>query len=152
MKQLQVSQVVAAPPEAVFRAATDFAGAPGRISAIKRVTMLTDGPARVGTRFEETREMFGREATETMEVTSLEAPRSVVLAALSHGCRYRSQFRFEPEGDGTRVTMTFAAEPRTLFAKVMSVLMAAMARRLVEACSRDLRDLAAHCEGASPGS
>lgn len=152
MKTLNVSQVVAAPPDVVFRAATDFAGAPGRIRAIKRVKVLTEGPVRVGTRFEETREMFGREATETMEVTSLDPPRSYVLGAESHGCRYRSELRFEPEGSGTRVTMSFAAEPLTFFSKVMGVLMAPMAKKIAQECGRDLDDLAAHCEGRGSAS
>lgn len=151
MKPLIVTRNVAAPPSKVFEAATDFAGAPGRIRAIRAVKVLTDGPVRVGTRFEETREMFGREATEIMEVTALDAPRSYVLGAESHGCRYRSELRFEPRGSGTEVTMSFTAQPLTLVAKVMSVLMAPLTKRMVRECARDLDDLAAHCEGRSPG-
>ena len=53
---------VTAPRALVFDRATDFAGAPARIQAIRKVEMLTPGPVRVGTQFKETRVVFKREA------------------------------------------------------------------------------------------
>jgi uncharacterized protein YndB with AHSA1/START domain len=151
MRSVTVSQQVAAPVERVFAAATDFAGAASRISGIRAVRVFTDGPTRVGTRFEETRVMFGREAKETMEVVALDPPRSYVLRAESHGCRYRTELRFTPRDGGTLVEMEFGAEPLTLAAKVMSVLFAPMMKSVVKLCGKDLADLARHCEAATPG-
>lgn len=138
---ITVERQVDAPPEAVFRVASDFAKAPERIRGIVKVEMLTNGPVGKGTRFRETRKMFGREATETMEVTEFEPPRRYVLGAESHGCRYRAELAFEPQGGGTRMRMIFGAEPLTFFAKVMSVLMRPMMKKMVAECGRDLDDI-----------
>ena len=139
--EMTVRERIAAPPEKVFAVASDFAGAAERIDGILRVEMLTPGPLAVGTRFRETRKMFGKEASEEMTVVELDAPRRYVLLAESHGSRYRSELRFEPEGAGTEIVMTFRGEPLTLAAKVMSVLMKPMLESMVKLCARDLADL-----------
>ncbi len=72
-------QQVAAPPEKVFAMMSDFANAPQRISGISKVEMLTDGAVGVGTKFKETRVMLGKEATETMEVTTFD-PNKIAVA------------------------------------------------------------------------
>ncbi|UCF66468.1 MAG: SRPBCC family protein, partial [Acidobacteriota bacterium] len=123
MTPISVSCDIAAPVEHVFARAVDFAHAAERIEAILAVEMLSEGPVGVGTRFRETRKMFGKEASETMEVSTFEPPRRYVLSAESHGARYRSTFTFEPTGHGTRVTRSFEAIPLTFFARLMSFLM-----------------------------
>jgi len=105
--QIEVSESVARPPAQVFAAASDFAHAASRISGILRVEMLTEGPVGVGTRFRETRKMFGKEASEVMTVAEFEPPRRYVLTAESHGCRYRSEIRVEPDGAGSRLVMVY---------------------------------------------
>lgn len=141
-----IERHISAPPEDVFRAASDFARAPERIRGILKVEMLTGGPVGKGTRFRETRRLFGREASEEMEVIEFEAPRRYVLGAESHGCRYRTELAFEPRGSGTDVRMTFGATPLTFFAKVMSVLMRPMMKKIVTECGKDLDDLRASLE------
>jgi carbon monoxide dehydrogenase subunit G len=143
---LRIEKTVAADPKTVFAAASDFANAPKRITGITRVEMLTQGPVGVGTRFRETRRMFGKEATETMEVTAFEPGRSYVLACDSHGCRYRSEIRVEPAAGGSKLTMTFEAEPLTRMAKVLSFLMKPMVKSVAKHVARDLDDLKAAVE------
>src|SRR2546423_4330783 len=111
---------VDAPPEKVFALMSDFPKAPGRISSIKRIEMLTNGPVGLGTKFKETRVMFGKEATETMEVTAFDPPHSYSLVANSCGAIYDSRLTFESEGNGTNVTFTFHVKPVSFFAKLMS--------------------------------
>jgi hypothetical protein len=146
MLDLSIQRDVAAPPERVFAVASDLRGAPGRIRAITKLEVLTDGPVRVGTRFRETRKMFKREATEEMEVVAMDAPRSYAFGCESCGCRYRMEMRFVPKGSGTEMQMRFQAEPLTFFAKVMGLLMKPMAKKMMSGCSRDLDDIAAHAE------
>jgi len=43
------------------------------------------------------------------EFLELERPKAYVLGAESHGCRYRTEFRLLPNGDGTRLRMVFHA-------------------------------------------
>ena len=151
MSGITTTRTIQAPAEVVFAAASDFAGAAGRIGAIERVEMLTDGPVGVGTRFRETRRMRGREASETMEVTLFEPPRRYVLLAESHGCRYESGLSFTPagtpEGSATTVAMHFAAEPLTLPAKILAFLCRPMMKMVARACAKDLDDLARTVEG-----
>ena len=55
-----VDRHVDAPPEVVFAHASDFRRAPEFITAIAKMEILTSGPVGAGTRFRETRMMFGR--------------------------------------------------------------------------------------------
>jgi carbon monoxide dehydrogenase subunit G len=146
--ELTIREQIAAPPERVFAAASDFANAPKAIPGILRVEMLTPGPVRAGTRFRETRRMFGKEASEEMTVAELEPPRRYLLTAESHGSRYRTEFRFEPgAAAGTEVVMTFRGEPLTTFAKVMTFVMKPMMKSMAKLCARDLADLKRSIEG-----
>ena len=142
---------IAAPPERVFAAASDFANTPQFIAGILKSEVLTPGPLAVGTRFRETRKMFGMEASEEMTVAELEPPRRYVLVAESHGSRYRSELRFEPLGAGTEVVMTFRGEPLTVSAKVMSVLMKPMMKSMAKMIAQDLADLKRSLESPAAG-
>ncbi len=141
MPHFSVRRTIAAPIEAVFAQASDFANAPKHVSGIKRVEMLTDGPVRVGTRFRETRVMFGKEATEEMEVIALTPPLGYVLGSESCGCRYRCEIRLSPSSNGTDVIMNFDAQPLTFFARIMGKLMGFMMKSVAKACAKDLEDL-----------
>ena len=140
MPELKVSKHIHAPVDRVFDVMSDFASAPARISAISRVEMLTDGPTRVGTRFRETRVMFGKEATETMEVLEFEPNRSYTLGAHSCGCEYRCNLMFRPVGPGTEVTMHFKARPTSFMAKLISPLTMLMMGTLKKSVAQDLED------------
>ncbi len=148
MASVTVTRFFRAPVEKSFAVATDLRRAPERIPGILKLEVLNEGPIRVGTRFRETRRMFGKEATEEMEITAMQPPHSYTVCADSHGCRYRSEFRFAPKDGGTEVTMEFRAEPYSFFAKVMSVLMRPMMKQVAKLCAADLDALAAHVEKA----
>lgn len=144
---IEVSRHIAAPIEKVFSVASDFAGAPQVVRAIDKVEMLTPGPVGVGTRFRETRTVFGKQASEEMEVTAFEPPRRYAVGCTGHGCRYHSEFLFEPKQGGTEVKMSFEATPLTFFAKVMSVLMKPMIKSMAKMCEQDLDDIKTAIEG-----
>ncbi len=91
--------------------------------------------------------MFGREASEDLEVIEFEAPRRYCVDAESHGCRYHSEFLFTEKDGGTQIDMSFEATPLTTSAKLMSVLMKPMMKTVASACARDLDDLKAALEG-----
>ena len=92
--------------------------------------------------------MFGRAATEEMEFLEMDEPNRYLLGAESHGCRYRTEYVFEPVAEGTRLTMTFNAEPLTFLAKIMTVLMKPMLKKMIQMCGKDLDALKAHVEGS----
>ena len=141
MAQISLDRHIDAPIDHVFERITDFANAADVVSGITRVEMLTDGPVGQGTRFRETRVMFGKEATEEMEVKSFDAPRAYALGAESHGSRYLSTFTLTEKDGGTDVHLVFEATPLTLFAKIMSVVMKPMMKKVMEECAKDLDDI-----------
>ena len=149
MKPIVVARRTAAPPERVFALASDFAGAAGRISGILRVEMVTKGAVGKGTRFRETRKMFGKEATEEMEVVAFDPPRSYTLRAASCGAEYLTEVRCVPDGSGTRIEFEMQWRSISFFAKLMSplgMLFAGSMKKLVE---KDLADIATAAEGGS---
>lgn len=144
--EIAVSTYCAAAPAAVFAVATDIEKWPQRISGISRVDLLTEGPVAVGTRFRETRTMFGREAAEEMRVEALEPPSKFVLSAASRGSLYRVVHRFTPRGEGTEIEIVFGAEPRTFAARVFSVLGVLMKGALRKKLQDDIEALARAAE------
>ena len=148
MTRLEIERTIGAPPATVFERCCDFANSADTVEGIEKVDMLTDGPVGPGTRFRETRIMFGREATEEMEVGVYEPPRRYTLLAESHGARYHSEFLFDEVPQGTRVKLTFDATPVTLFAKVMAVLTKPMQKKVAELLAKDLDDIKASIEGS----
>jgi uncharacterized protein YndB with AHSA1/START domain len=146
MLDLLIQRDIAAPPERVFAVASDLRGAPGRIRAITKMEVLTDGPIRIGTRFRETRKMFRREATEEMEVVAMDPPRALAFGCESNGFRYRMEMRFAPKGAGTEMQMRFQAEALTFLGRVVGALMKPFAKKMMSGCSKDLDDIAAHAE------
>ncbi len=145
--KLLITRRIEKPVEEVFQVFTDLARAPERVQGIESLELLTDGPMRVGTRFRETRKMFGREATEEMTVTALEPNRSYTVGARSCGCDFETQFRFHPEGKSTRVEMELKTRATTLVARLMAPLGIFMAGSMKKLCERDIDDLKAALEG-----
>lgn len=150
MKSVSSSVQMNAPTGRVFEVMTDLAGAAERISGIKSLEVLTDGPFGVGTRFRETRVMFGKEATEVMEVTAVTPGEGYVVEAESCGSHYTSTIRVTAEGGGTRLSMEFHARPLSFVAKVMGAVMGPLMKRVcVKAIAQDLADIKAAVEGAA---
>jgi len=151
MARYVFSRRIEAPPDEVFRIASDIPNAADHVSQITKIEMLTDGPVGVGTRFRETRVMMGKEATETMEVVEFEPPSHYVLTAHSCGNDYRTTLRFEPLDDGraTNVVFDFDAKPTTLIAKVLAPVMAPLMKGMMKKCIEgDLDDLQAAAESS----
>lgn len=138
-----------AQPERVYEAVTDLAGAAERINAIKSLEVLTEGPFGVGTRFRETRVMFGKEATEEMEISAVTPGVCYTTEAESCGSHYTCEVRVTPDGDGCTLSMTMDTKPMTFIAKVMAVVMTPVMGRVVKKMfAKDLEDIKAAVESA----
>ncbi len=122
MTQINISRQIAAPRELVFEVCSDFPNAAETIAAINRIEMLTEGPVGLGTRFKESRTLFGREATEEMEVIEFVPPQQYTLGANTMGARFETTFRFTDEGHETQVEIQMQVTPESLFSKIMSPL------------------------------
>jgi len=146
MSEINVKKQIEAAPDRVFALITDLENAPSRVKGIEKLELLTDGPVGVGTKFRETRIMFGREATEDMEITAFDPPRSYEVGAESHGCRYHTVITVAPAGSGSEIEMRFTATPLTMAAKMMAVAFKPMMNTLVKCLEADLDDLKAAAE------
>lgn len=139
--QVSMTRRIAAERERVFDVFSDLRHAAGRIAAIKRLEVLTEGPIRKGTRFRETRIMFNREATEEMEIVDFLPGRSYTVQCLSCGVLWSSTFRFEAAGGETEVSLDMSCKPKTFFARLMSPLGRLMAGGMLKCVGQDLEDL-----------
>lgn len=148
MHEVVVSVDSKAEPSKVWEVMTDLDRSPDTIRGIVAVERL-DGDAgfEVGTRWRETRAIFGREATEEMEVVSINPGRSYTVLAASRGNNYTTVMTVEPAPTGSRVAMSFQAEPTgtvsKLLAATMGRLMIGATKKMI---ARDVEDIAAAAE------
>lgn len=155
MSNFTITKHIDALPEIVFKVATDFANAPEHIQGIEKVELLTDGPVQVGTRFRETRKMFGKEATEEMTVTELIPPKRFTLETESCGCHYVCRHELIPDIAGTLFKLEIETQATSLMARLMSPLsklMAGTMRKMIDADLEDLKRVAEQVGSEEPTS
>jgi carbon monoxide dehydrogenase subunit G len=149
MKPVTAFVRIAAPQQLVWERITDIEHAAERIPAIRRIEILSPQRHGLGVRWRETRVMFGKEATEVMEITGWRPPREYVTSAQSHGSDYRCTLRVEPSGDGCVLSFDFTATPLTIMARVIGTVMGPLMRKAVaKALQGDLDAIKASCEAA----
>ena len=145
--QISTHVHIQAPADDIFRRILAVETWPDYIRDIKKIEVLTPGPVGLGTRFRETRLMFGQDATEDMEIAEIDPPKYILLTAESHGTRYRAEHILTPDSGGTRVELIFGGQPVSLGAKLMSWLSWLLSNSIKTALAKDLQDLKAACEG-----
>ncbi|MFM1867892.1 MAG: hypothetical protein RL591_1300, partial [Planctomycetota bacterium] len=113
MTPIECSIQIVAPSKTVWRVVTDIEHAAEHIPAITSIEILPGPRTGKGLRWRESRVMFGRTATETMEIVEWKPPFShasggmYVATATNHGTFYRSEVRVDPSGTGSRLVFTF---------------------------------------------
>src|SRR5947207_3024846 len=122
MARFSLRKQIDAPLETVFALFADLANAPGRIKAITKLEILTPGPVGAGTRFRETRLMFGRECTEEMQITAFDLGRGYEITSHACGAEFRSSFSFTANCHGTGVDVEVETRALSLFAKLLKPL------------------------------
>ena len=90
---------IARTPEDVFAYLTDVSNVSVWQAGVKSST-LRDG------RIEESRSLFGREVTTTLEIVEQEEPRLFALRAVGGPVPFRVRHELEPAEGGTRLTVT----------------------------------------------
>lgn len=149
--EIMVTRRSTAPPEVVWAVATDIEGSVDVLSGVTGVERLDDGEGfGPGLRWRETRELFGREASEELEITAVDPGRSYTVEADSGGTHYRSVMTVDPGDDGgSRLAMTFGAEQQRqgwLGRITMKAGGKAIERATRKALQQDLDDLAVAAE------
>src|SRR5262245_21140004 len=144
--KIEVETEVAAPTDVVFATLTDVANWPKVVPAIEQLDILTAGPVSVGTRFRETRTMFGRKASEEMTVAGYDPPRQFDLTAENHGTRYLVRHDITPAPSGSRVRLQFSGTAVTWGAKLGMVLGLLFKSTVSKQLRADLEALKAEAE------
>ena len=143
--RLHLQQMIDAPPEKVFAAITDLHGAGRWLPGCTKLEVLTTGPYARGTRWRETRQVFGREATEEMEVTNIEPPRVIELhcdgrKGSSGNVHYYFRYELDPLGIGTLLKLDGRIEPAGWFGRLMAPLMRAAFQKALNKDHAALKD------------
>lgn len=148
-RSVVVERRIAAGQGPVWETLTDLGGMPQVLSGVTRVEVLTAGAFGVGTRWRETRRMFGKEATEEMWVTASEPPERYVVEAESHGTHYVSEWQLRADGpSATTVRMTFTGVASGGVTGLLARILGGVGARAVSrAVAKDLADVAAALEG-----
>lgn len=107
--KVEIKRDILAAPEEVWMVLTDIDAAPRTLSSVLSVERV-DGPDYdVGTRWRETRRMFGKEETEEMWVTESVFPHTTTVSSESGGTHYTTLFTCEPTELGVTLSVEFSA-------------------------------------------
>lgn len=144
--QMQVTRTLPASPERVFQGLTDLENGAAWMPGLVRLERVGDVPSGVGSRWRETRKMFGKEATEEFEVTAFEPASRLGLRVdgskgTSGGGVYTFEYRLSPDPGGTRVVLDASISPGSRIAEWIGRLFAGMYRKMI---AQDLDALAEH--------
>ncbi|HSK88229.1 MAG TPA: SRPBCC family protein [Anaerolineales bacterium] len=105
MAGFNLSEWISCSPEEVFDFITTSDNAPKVVQSVKSMVKLSEGPARLGTRYRETRLMNGREQHAELEVVAYEPNHRYAMKNVTGGIEIVYQYTFHPEADGTRVDL-----------------------------------------------
>ncbi|GGW73421.1 polyketide cyclase/dehydrase/lipid transport protein [Winogradskyella epiphytica] len=147
---MEVSQkvLIKQPVETVWKVITDFKNCTNFISSIKKIEVLEEPKETlIGFKWKETREMFGKEATEIMWITEAVKNEYYQTRAESHGAIYISKLVVQAKGDVTQLSMSFSSSAQTIMAKIISSLMGFIIKgSMKKAMAKDLKDMKLHLE------
>ena len=144
MKEI-VNEVVHinAPASLVWDFISDIEHCATWLTNVDSVSILKRGDnGLVGLRWEETRKMFGKEATETMWITRAEPLNFYQVEAHNHGAKYFSKLSIQVKPGGCELAMSFSAKAVSFSAKLSSLLMAPLMKSSVKKMvAKDLSDI-----------
>jgi hypothetical protein len=142
--QIEIHKTVAAKPPAVFRTDADIMDWPRIVRSVAAVELLSTGRIRAGTRVRLTRNMFGHETIEELEVETFERPRRLRLVGESRGMHYERDHVIDALHVGSRLMLIFRIRPATHPARAAQDFFTPfMQINLRDELERDLVDLAA---------
>ena len=137
------------PRDIVWSAITDIKRSMEMMPAILDVEIIEKPTSGlVGLKWQETREMFGQRATETMWITDAQEGSHYFTRAESHGSIYVTRIAVQEQGSGTTLIMEFSATPISKAAKVMALMTNLIAKRSIQKMlQKDLQDIKHWIEG-----
>jgi carbon monoxide dehydrogenase subunit G len=144
--QLQITHTLPAPPERAFQGLTNLENADAWMPDLIRIERLDDAASGVGSRWRETRKLYGKESTEELEVTAFEPPSRFGLRidgsrGSSGSGIYTFDYNLSPDGGGTRVVLDASISGVSRVREWLVRLFSGMYRKMM---AKDLEALAEH--------
>ena len=143
MSTITVTKHIEAPKELVFETISDIQNFSQAVPDIKNVEFLTEQKYGVGTKFKETRDMNGREASTILEVTELVENAHIRLVSDTMGTVWDSVFTVERREDGTELTLIMDAKAYKFLPKIINPLMKSFMKKALE---KDMVAVKKYCE------
>lgn len=137
--------------EQVWQTITDFNNWSNIIGEIHNIEILQK-PLNdfVGLKWIETRTMFGREATETMWITSAEMNVFYETRAESHGSIYLTKVSILEKDNRIILTQEFEGISQKIIGKIMMKIMGNMFKKSIgKSLYKDLKDIKKYIENSS---
>jgi uncharacterized protein YndB with AHSA1/START domain len=129
MRMAQHSIWIARPREAVFDFFIDFSQASRWRQYVASMTVVDGMPLHVGSRLRVEMDVMGAHQTFDMEVLALERPSIWRHRTFESDFKGHVEYRFDTEGEGTRVTFTIVARPQTMYGWLALPIMALSRRK-----------------------
>ena len=134
--------------EKVWQIISDIEGSSEVISGIEGIEIL-EKPTKglVGLKWEETRIMFGKTATEVMWITEAEKNQHYKTRAKGPGVIYVTTLKVSDDGPKSALSMNFEVENTSLGSRILSGLMGVFIKKSMrDAIEQDLADIKAAAE------
>jgi hypothetical protein len=128
MAGFNMSEWIARPPKEVFDFISASENAPKIVDSVTGMVKLTEGPARVGTRYRETRLMHGREQQAELEIVEFEPAQRYAMQNVTEGVEIVYRYNFQPERDGTRIDLVCELKTKGM-KKLMLPLIASVLKK-----------------------
>ncbi|WP_394225057.1 SRPBCC family protein [Pseudoalteromonas spongiae] len=146
--EINVSTEINCAKEQVWKAITDIGNCKNMIDAIIDLTVLErPETGLVGLKWTETREMFGKEASETMWITEAVEGQYYCTRAENCGAVYLTKMAVAEDNGKTVLMMSFSSESMSFIGKVFSALMGLLMKKsLVKMLEKDLQDIKQYLE------
>ncbi|MBL7741424.1 MAG: SRPBCC family protein [Chitinophagaceae bacterium] len=146
--QFTVTEQFSVVKEKVFDGLTDLDGARDWMKGLVRIEKIKGEKVETGAVWRETRKMFGKEATEEFEVTSVIQNKEIRLRVdgtkgSSKKGEYLFQYLLTEKNGGTAVTLNGEIAGLKGFSALFGKLFAGMFKK---ACRKDLRTLKQYLE------
>lgn len=100
MPDIQDSVIISKPVEEVFSYAANMDNATNIMQNVVAIEKLTEGPLQVGTKFKETREIRGRQASSIIEFIEFLPNERYVVQSEANGLKVVYHYDFKPTVDG----------------------------------------------------
>lgn len=146
----KISQEFKGSIEKTWSTLIDLDQYPSRAKSYEAIEWLTSKKSGVGAKWKQTRRVYGKSHTQTIEVVEWREPTSFAMTATEAGATYLTRYSLGESkgGETTEVSASFEIQPNNLFSKVFVKL---VGKKLLgstgETLQKDLSDLANAEEG-----